>query len=334
MMNFRRRALLPSLMLGLIGACVPGLCGRAGAHAAAGIDRAAVYKRSLPLFSYDRSEPLNVTILKTKQYPECEMLRIVYNGDGGEPVPAVVFEPFRASNWHPVPGIVLLHGLGATKESLVKFGHFLAATGYASIIPEEWGQGERRQEVDTSTPEAQQSVAEEGFIHTIIDARRGIDYLQSRPHISPRRIGVLGFDVGAVIAADVAGIDDRVKASILVSGGGNLGAILKQGQKVPRDWAAMGARLADVDPLTYASHIAPRAVLMQNGTADSVIPADCARALYKAISAGPRSRVEIDWCPGGGHVLNLGLIYPHMRPWLAKNLKGQLVDEDVVPVTQ
>jgi pimeloyl-ACP methyl ester carboxylesterase len=87
--------------------------------------------------------------------------------------------------------------------------------------------------------------------------------------------------------------------------------------------------MTGVDPLTFASHIAPRPVLMQNGDADPIVTPDCAKALFNAIDGGKPGHIQIDWCKGCGHLLPLGSIYPHMRVWLDKNLKGELNNADV-----
>jgi cephalosporin-C deacetylase-like acetyl esterase len=297
------------------------------------VDRESLFKQVLPLYQYDKKQPLSVAVTKTKRYPECVMLRIVYSSANGERVPAVVFEPFRASRWHPVPAVILLHGLGGSKEDLVPFGHFLAATGYASLIIDEYGHGERKNEGQGRG----ETDALHGFEQTIIDVRRGIDYLQLRPHINPHRIGVLGFSLGALIGADAMGIDYRIRAGVFISGGGNVGSILKHlSQNSPSarermsgfNWNVASMFLTAVDPLTFASHIAPRPVLMQNGMDDNIVVPTCAKALYHAISSGKGSRVQIDWCKDCGHLLPLGKIYPHMRVWLDKNLKGEMSDAD------
>ena len=292
-----------------------------------------VYKQYASLYQYDKTQPLSVVVTKTKRYPECVMLRVNYASANGERVPAVVFEPFRASRSHPVPAVILLHGLGGSKEDLVPFGHFLAATGYASLIIDEYGHGERRNEGQSGS--AVDGI--HGFEQTVIDVRRGIDYLQTRSHISPHRIGVLGFSLGAILAADAMGIDWRLRSAVLISGGGDVAVILKhlsalspqiRDRMSATDWGLAGILLAGIDPLTFASHVGARPVLMQNGDADTIVIPSCAKALYHKIAAGKKSHVEIDWCRGSGHTLPLGKIYPHMRVWLDKNLKGEMTDAD------
>lgn len=328
------RAISISILAFSLIAVPPAMASQQSNPKMASVDYNKLYQELLALYQYDRSQPLSVVITKIKQYPECVMLRVSYASGNGERVPAVVFEPFRASRWHPVPAVILLHGLGGSKEDLVPFGHFLAATGYASLIIDEFGHGER-QSTDKTVGAGD---AIRGFEQTVVDVRRGIDYLQTRAHVSPSRIGILGFSLGAIIGADVMGIDPRIKAGVLISGGGNVGTILKHlSENSPRaherltgfNWDFANVLLTGIDPLTFASHISPRPVLMQNGDADPIVTPDCAKALYNALAADNKKHVEIDWCRGCGHFLPLGKIYPHMRTWLDKNLKGEMNDADV-----
>lgn len=307
--------------------------------------RAATYHDALSLYSYNASKPPSVQFFKTKRFAECLMMHMDYSGANGEKVPAVLFEPLRASMWHPVPAVILLHGLDESTEDLVPFGHFLAATGYECLIIDEWGDAERQ------PASLQDALAIRRFEQTIIDVRRGIDYLQTRPHVNPHRIGVMGLSMGAIIAADAMGIDKRLAAGVFVSGGGNVGMVLKHlvaqnpgAAWTPRnvDWNGGNSTYKAIDPLTFASGVGARPVLMQNGTADQIVPAAYARALYTAISGNPNSEIDIDWFNGysniqpdadtdGGRTLTFGQIYPHMRMWLQINLKGDTSLPDMIP---
>jgi dienelactone hydrolase len=311
------------------------LCSMPAARAAAqNAARNAAYKAALPLYHYDPKSPLSVQVTPGKHYTDSQELRIVYSSANGERVPAVVFEPNRASMWHPAPAIVLLHGLGGSKESLVPFGHFLAATGYAVLILDEYGQGERRKpDPAGDDPQAAETDAVHGVQQTIVDVRRGIDYLRTRIHISSKRICIMGFSLGAIIAADVAGIDPRVQSVVLVSGGGDLGLILRNlarndpyfrrssiGNLTPEQLQLLGPMLAAEDPLTFAGHVAPRPVLMLNGKLDRIIPPKAAQALYEALRQSPNNHVTMQWFPDQNHFVGLDVLYPTLRTWLEKNL--------------
>ena len=305
-----------------------------GANIAATGQREAAYKAALPLYHYDRTAPLNVQVVPGKHYTDSQELRVVYSSANGERVPAVVFEPNRASYWHPAPAIILLHGLGGSKESLVPLGHFLAATGYACLILDEYGQGERRTKpASGSTAASDEADAVHGIQQTVVDVRRGIDYLHTRLHVSPKRVCIMGFSLGAIIGADVMGIDPRVKCGILVSGGGDLGLILRNlaandpkfmtsryGRLKPAEIQMLGTLLAAEDPLTFAGHIAPRPILMQNGKLDGIIPPAAAKSLFNILSHSPGNHAALDWYPSSGHFIGLDLMYPKIRVWLQKNL--------------
>lgn len=287
-------------------------------------------------YNYDQSAPLSVQIKKYKHYTDCFMLRIVYSSTNGQRVPAILFEPFRASMWHPLPAIILLHDLGSSKEKLAKLGHFFAATGYSCLIIDEYGHGERAgRSLNGQSNAGTMSVY--GMRQTIIDVRRAIDYMNTRAHISPKRIGIIGFSLGAVIAADVAGLDNRVKATVMVSGGSNGSAILwalVKRQHIIKQAGLMdaGAGIAaadkeldkedlskSVDPMTFAGHIAPRAILMMNGHDDGLISQDNIDELYHALEDSDHSKTQIIWFDTG-HIIPLDRLYPPLRRWLFANL--------------
>ena len=316
------------------GVLLLALCALPVAAAPQRVSTDATYDAALPLYQYDSHAPLNVVVTPGKHYTDSQELRIVYSSINDERVPAVVFEPNRASYWHPAPAIVLLHGLGGSKESLVPFGHFLAATGYAVLILDEYGQGERKK---ATPPQESIGAAEMDAVHgvqqTVVDVRRGIDYLRTRMHVNPKRICVIGFSLGAIIGADVAGIDPRVKSVVLISGGGDLGIILRNlaatdpyfkksrlGRLKPGDLAMLSSLLAAEDPMTFASHVAPRHVLMMNGKLDRIIPPAAAKALYTRLRKSGNRNVSMVWFPQSGHFIGLDLLYPKLRVWLQHNL--------------
>ena len=189
-------------------------------------DREAAYRSALPLYQYNAKQPLAVKRQETKPFGGGRLLRFSYASANGQRVPALLFLPPGATRTRPAPCLVALHGLGGSKEFMAGFAQYALPLGYAVLAIDEYGQGERpglrllRSGVDVP-------VLTSGIRQTVIDVRRGLDYLDTRPDIAPRRIGLIGLSLGAIIGTVSAGVDPRIQAAVLVSGGGDWGLILQ-----------------------------------------------------------------------------------------------------------
>jgi cephalosporin-C deacetylase-like acetyl esterase len=105
--------------------------------------------------------------------------------------------------------------------------------GFVVLAYDPIGQGERHQEIDSSTGEQLAGTAQVAHykMHSytgnqcflsgvslsryfIWDAIRGIDYLVSRPEVDPERIGVTGLSGGGNLTVYTSALDDRVKVAV------------------------------------------------------------------------------------------------------------------------
>ena len=66
-------------------------------------------------------------------------------------------------------------------------------------------------------------------LEQVADTRAAVTFLQSRPEIDAKRIGVLGSSFGGAVAVYAAGVDERIGACVSSGGWGN-GEIKFQGQ--------------------------------------------------------------------------------------------------------
>ena len=202
-----------------------------------------------------------------------------------------------------------------------------ASEGYASLVIDLYGHGERA--IAVKSGENQSEELAHGVRQTAVDVRRGLNYLETRRDIAPQRIGLVGISLGAIIGAVTAGVDSRIKAVALISGGGNWGLILRtlSARNVPvggrsmaglkgLDWAKVNSALAPEDPLTFAPHIAPRALLMLHGRRDDVIVPQAAQELFDAAQQ-PK---EIQWFAAYGHVPPPEVVYPALKAFFGKRL--------------
>jgi fermentation-respiration switch protein FrsA (DUF1100 family) len=128
--------------------------------------------------------------------------------------------------------------------------------------------------------------------YTVNDTRRLIDYLDTRDDIAHDRIYLVGASYGAITGSTAAAFDKRIRAVVLTYGGGNMRAMLSsratteelRKTRIPLTlvqffgWYFLSAS----DPLHYIDEIAPRPILLQNGTDDSLIASAAAKALQEA----------------------------------------------------
>lgn len=117
----------------------------------------------------------------------------------------------------------------------------------------------------------------------VIDARRGLDYLSSRPDVDPARLGVAGISLGGVLSGVVAGADPRVKVAITIVGGADFARGFWDGlltrpdrRQILRDgytFETFQAAMAPVDAASWLPqrHFNPEDALLINGHYDLVI---------------------------------------------------------------
>ncbi|MFZ5876803.1 MAG: alpha/beta hydrolase family protein [Nitrospirota bacterium] len=155
----------------------------------------------------------------------------------------------------------------------------------------------------------------------VIDTRRVLDWALRRSEIDDDRVALVGFSHGAIVGSLVAAVDHRIKAAALVLAGGDLAGIIRdsgeqslarirEGLMADHDltaaefYDAASAALEDVDPLTYAPLVSPRAILMINARFDRVIRRPYAEALWRGLG-----RPELVWIPAGHYTAGLFTSY-------------------------
>ena len=151
------------------------------------------------------------------------------------------------------------------------------------------------------------------FASDVVAVRRAVDVLRSLPQVDPKRIGLVGWSLGARVAAVTAGAEPRLRAVVLMSGGS-----LPVSAYVAQTPAALRAQvrrsLTRIDPLRWLARARPGEVMLQDGRKDAIVPRAALVALQKA---APRGSV-VRWYPAG-HELN-AQVYRDQLAFLAKRL--------------
>ncbi|PWC15915.1 hydrolase [Brenneria roseae subsp. americana] len=241
----------------------------------------------------------------------------------------------------PHPAVILLHDHGSKfdigKEKMIKpwgnaeqlasaqawadkfftgrfVGDELAKRGYVVLAVDALGWGER----GPIKYEQQQALASNFFNLgrslaglMAYEDTRSIDFLASLEQVDDKRIGVVGFSMGAYRAWQLAALSDRVAATAAVSWMGTYEGLMTPGNNVLRGQSAFymlhPGLPARMDFPDVASIAAPRPMLLFNGGQDKLFPHSAVAAAYAKMhkvwqSQQADSKLETKIWPELGHV--------------------------------
>ena len=278
-------------------------------------------KAYLEFYEYDRDFPYLLEVSEPRDRGSYLEYDVTFESAHDELVPSVYIRPSAEGSY---PGIVFLHGRGGNKRDILSVAPLFASAGYAGIAIDCQYHGDRN-------PRGKNIYSQyfyqdrDAVIQTVIDARRAVDFLQSRDEVRSDRIGLVGGSMGGIIGTLVAAVEKRIAASVLLVAGGNWSRIASISQhgdavnlrKVGADLQKLGQVLACVDPINFVDLISPRPVLFQLGKNDDIVPAECGRELFEAA----REPKEVDWYDSG-HGLPMEKVVPRVMAWLDSHLKG------------
>ena len=254
-------------------------------------------------YEYDAKKLLN-TIEKPTADPDVSKLHITFIGANGETVPGWLLRP-KAEGVYPC--VLMLHGLGSTKEATLAYfdAPKLAKDGFVVVALDAPLHGERKGKEALS-----QFVFPKIVREGCRDYRRAIDYLATRKDIDMKRIGLVGNSMGSMMGSVLGAVEPRIRAFALCVGGDPVieaAAQLSEGFR-------MG--LFPACPSLYIGHIAPRSILMLNGRQDTVMNESASKRLYLAAKE-PKQQILYD----SGHVLPVEGRQTAVA-WIEKQLKA------------
>jgi len=307
------------------------LCGLTARPAVLGDGKpvdAETFRAFRVFYDYDKQLPLEVQVREDVQVPGSEVapphhritLSLMNNRD--ERVPAILWIPAEGKG--PFACSFFLHGLGGNKAGAQSFAHDLLKQGYATMALDAAYHGERaagKQPMYGTTFYR----LRDGYMQTVIDYRRALDYLETRSDIDAKRVTLIGVSMGAIMGAILGGVEPRIKCPVLLVGGADRGLMSRVSQiavwKKTRaenpnlDFDELSRIMAPADPLNFVDKISPRPVLMINGTKDDIVPV-VANKLLHATAKEPKKVVWLE----AGHLLPHDQTVPIIYEWLKKNL--------------
>lgn len=271
--------------------------------------------------------PLQPIVEKTEQKDGYRLERITYLVEPHERIAAYLLVPDGASKSRPAPGICLWHqhngayDIGMAEPAGLKMGPMhhtgvaLAREGYVVLCPDAAGFGERNRKGKLNGRNLEHYlfamyVAEGKCLawKNILDMRRAVDYLSSRPEVDANRLGCYGHSMGSTHTWLVGPWEPRLKALV-----GNCCmptyAAMERTDLIHcfPNYIPGWRRHGDIPDIV--GMIAPRALHLNFGETDGGSPieevktgVEIIRRAYKAKKAGDRFTYYIE--PGSGHILS------------------------------
>lgn len=219
---------------------------------------------------------------------------------------SVVFYPAAPAS-QPMPAAVALPPSGGSARDPImrRLAQHLARQGIACAVMDLPYHGNRRRaRVAPAAPYLEGSVASsvQALGQAASDVRTVAAWLSMQPGVDPRRLGVVGISLGAIVAHLAMGEDARLTAGVAVLGGGDLPdlsrtsalvRLLRRLYSQPLDPTTLNG-LSVVDPLTYAGRNRPRRVLMIEAARDLLVPPRDSTELWEALGRPPIQWLDVN----------------------------------------
>jgi uncharacterized protein len=318
------------------------------------------YREAHYFDNYDPGAPLNLAMGETTELNSASpdkayvITKFTFDGYRRERIPALISRPAKPEI-KKFPAIVFLHGIGQNKNFLKEIAAPFNQAGFAITTFDQYTQGERK--LADKSVRARLEAFRQRPAKTVNEARRLIDYLTTRPDIDAQRLYLVGASYGAVTGSILMAKDARLRAGVMVYGGGNLSKLvdsyanhltvavllglidgknlnpekpplpkLSPAQERRVNLVLTGVKplvryfLGVTDPVRYVAQISPRPVYFQNGKDDVLVPAAAGAALQEAA----KEPKKITWYDSD----HVGINLEHTRRVLQDGLRWLIEQDD------
>ncbi len=201
-------------------------------------------------------------------------------------------EYYRPKGKGPFPGVLVLDILGGDQNLSRGIALQLSQNGIAALFVQMAYYGPRRTPggprlLSPNIPQTMEAIRQ-----TVLDCRCATAWLEARPEIDGKKLGILGTSLGSFMSALTAASEPRIQRVVLLLGGGGLVDAYYEHPKVKpytRINEFLGLTkdklkemIAPADPLTYADFLKQRDLLMIAAKRDDIVPPKAAVTLWEA----------------------------------------------------
>ena len=249
------------------------------------------HKLLVRMYDYDAAIPLEARVVEREKKEGTTRDKVVFRSTRSFMVPGY-FEVSESAK-APYPCVVLMHGWSGGKKNWWEDGGYihggevrkaLLAAGFAVFALDAQGHGDRIAENDYQVvnlfeepgapPRKNYFTLRDVITQTVLDYRRGIDYLATRGDVDMARLGAMGYSMGGFHAVSLTAVEPRIKAAV--------------GCVVPVTWRDDPI----LDPANYLRAIGERPFMMVQGKTDDLCNEAQAVELFKNIE-GPNTKLEL-----------------------------------------
>lgn len=202
-------------------------------------------------------------------------------------------EYYRPAGPGPFRAVVVLDITGGDQALSRTISAYLAQQKVAALFVQMAYYGPRRpagSDLRLMTTDVNHTLG--AIRQTVLDVRRASAWLENRPEIDGKNIGILGTSLGSFIGTLSAEMEPRFNRVAVLLGGGGLvdayyddpraGDFRKLYEALGGTKEKLAKAIAPVDPLTHAANLKDRKVLIIAAKRDEIVPPKAAEALWQA----------------------------------------------------
>jgi len=276
---------------------------------------------------YDRSLPLGYEELSSIWKVKYTIKDVSYLSPHGGKVPAYFVVP---NGEGPFPAVIFLHPGQGNKTTFLSEAEDLASRGIISLLidaPSNRNLPPQEQSEEQKLALIMEEVVDvEKYIQIVVDLRRGIDLLSTLENVDSNRLMYVGHSLGATWGGVLAGVEERLKAYVLIAGFSSVSewhktsdhpfaAFIRQHLTIERFDKFISA-LESLDAFHYIKNASPASLYFQFAQDDFFVSRNQAERYYHAASL-PK---KISWYETDHFFTNCDAAYQERMQWIIREL--------------